>query len=409
MMGLSMNNRPSLRSAQILSGAALIFIFAACSDDPKPDGRNDYIPGVNQVTNQGGEADADDDGIDDVDDAIDDVDPGGEQDADLDAGADDVDDGEDDTGPEPDPQDNVCGEVIDLGTIGGSYQESFTVKFSDFDDRFRTICDESEDGRAEIVFQYELAGEGRLSVDSSFDAILELRADHCVDFQALECAVGAIDGYLGWSTRYLLVEKLNEDDPDEIEITITFDEFEGCDLEELGQARCLDEDRIEACDVTFGSPDIPFWLEFECPMGCEDDRCHGDSCQAPIVVTDQIAFTAYQHVLSNQHNSLGADACGPDGEAGEDLEGRELVFELPDLSTEQEVVVQASYNGLYVGQEISLLFKDGCQDQLACLDFHQGEEAYTFSPPADGTYYLFVDLPMDFDGETIIEIEIQDK
>lgn len=405
MIDISVKISASLGGASRFGAATLLIIaLAACSDDPQPRDDN-FIPGTNSTRNQDHESDVDDDADEEV--SGDDIQDDAAGDADPDAEDDDTDDGEDDTGP--DPQDNICGDLIELGLLEGSYQESFTVNFADYDDRFRTTCDESAQGRNEVIFHFELAGEGRLSVDASTELIFETRSHHCADFHALECFAGSVDGYIGWPPQYLLIEKLNDADPDEVEITISYEEFDECLEEELGQSECLDGQQIRACNTSFGSPDTPHWLEFNCPAGCEDDRCRGDSCDAPILVTDQIALTAHHHVLSDQHNSLGVDACGPEGGVGEDLEGRELVFQFPDLSLDQEVVVQAVHDGLYVGQEINLLFKDGCDDQLACLDFHQGEDVYSFSPPDDGTYFLFVDLPQGFDGKTIVEIQILDK
>lgn len=375
------------------------FLLAACSGDPGPD-PGPMIPGTNQNTG----ADVEDGDADEIDDT---------GDADLESDTDDVQDVDDEEDGADDSEDNqgnqgdsLCGEVIDLGVISDSYEEVLRVEFQDAEDRFRTTCQESQEGRAEVIFQYRLEGEGKLSVTSDDDIILELRGDFCVDQQALECGVGEINDYIGWPAQYLLVEKLTEDTPDEVEITLRYEKFQECEVAEIGTSECVGADRIEVCDVTFASPDRPNILEFDCPAGCENDRCIGDSCSAPIVVTDSIEVTAMQHVLSNAHNSLGANICGPAEGPGEDLEGRELVFALTDLTSTSEVVITTALHSLYPEQEINLLFKESCDDQTACLDFHQGAGTYSFTPIAAGTYYLFVDLPLDFDGETTINIEI---
>lgn len=400
-----MTERP-LRRRQIpfvLLAASLLFV-GACSDDPDPGG--DIIPRTNYQSGP----DVDDGDIEDVGD----VDEGDADDAeDVDQGdsgdADDAGDGDAHEDPDENQGDSVCGAIIDLGVISGPYEETFIVEFADADDRFRTTCEESEDGHPEVIFQYELEGDGNLSVSSAEEVILELRGDACVDQQAVVCAVGELKDYMGWPTQYLLVEKLNDDTPDQVQITIRYDQFNECEVSEIGDSACVDDERIRACDVTFAAPDIPNWLEFDCPAGCEDDRCTGDSCSAPIVVTESIEFTTLQHILHNEHNSLGVDQCGPSGGEGEDLEGRELVFALTDLASDSEVIISASQDSYYVGQQINLLFKEQCEDETICLDFHQGDGVYTFIPPAAGTYYLFVDLPMDFDGETSISIEIRDN
>lgn len=388
-----------------LSVVVVAFLLAACSGDPGPD-PGPMIPGTNQ--NAGTDVEDDDtNGINDKNDA----DP--ESDTDDGQDADDEDDGVDDPdknqGNQGNQDDSLCGEVIDLGLLTGSFSETLTVEFQDADDRFQTTCQESQGGRAEVIFQYRLEGDGKLSVSSADDVILELRGDACVNQQAIECGVSEIRDYIGWPTQYLLVEKLTDETPDTVEITLSYEQFEACEVAEIGQAECIDASRISACDVTFASPDRPNWLEFDCPTGCENDRCLGDSCSAPIIVTESSQFTALQHVLQNVHNSVDTASCGPDGGAGEDLEGRELVFEFPNLSTGSEVIITATQESYYIGQEISLLFKDSCDDGTACLDFHKGDGTYTFVAPAAGTYYLFVDLPMDFDGETSVNIEIRDN
>lgn len=390
-------------SSLYLSVIVAAFLLAACSGDSGPD-PGPMIPG----SNQNGGADVDDDDTSELDDAGD-TDP--ESDADKNQNDDALDDANDDTGDnqgnsDDNQGDSLCGEIIDLGLLTGSFEETFTVEFQGADDRFQTICQESQGGRPEVIFHYQLEGDGKLSVSSADDVILELRGDACVNQQALECAVGELRDYIGWPPQYLLVEKLSDETPDEVEVTLRYEKFEECEVAEIGTSECVDADRIKVCDVTFASPDRPNILEFECPAGCANDRCLGDSCSAPIVVTDSIEFTAMQHVLTNAHNSVGANSCGPSEGPGENLEGRELVFALTDLTSTSEVVITTALHSLYPEQEINLLFKESCDDGTACLDFHQGAGTYSFTPIAAGTYYLFVDLPLDFDGETTINIEI---
>lgn len=401
--------------------ALLLFVSTACSDDPKPN--SNYIPGADTTdVNDGRDVEEEDDkdgnGSGEFDDGTDlsDADSDPDEDTSGKGDADDADDNNDaDPGsdggnnPGPDDQTGLCGDMKNLGTLAGSYQETFTVDFTEQDDRFRTTCAESRPGSAEAIFHFELEGEGFLDISSSSDVILELRGDACVDQQSLVCEVGAIDSYFGWPPRYLLVEKLDPDDPDEVEITLTYEQHQECDGMQIGESSCIDDEEIKVCGVTFAAPDEPSWLHFRCPDGCEDDRCRGDFCGNPIIVTDTIEFTAYQHVFLNRHNNKDVNACGPDGGKGEDLEGRELVFQLPDLRTTQEVVVELSHDSLYFGQEPSLLFKESCDDWSICVDFFKGDGEFTFHPPSDGTFYLFVDSADDFDGQISIRIEIRDN
>lgn len=383
----------------------MICAWAGCSNDPDPG--PDIIPSANTggkdtgSTSDSGDADVEDVGGD-ADAARDTLDDSGGGDADVgELGGDaDADADENGDGGDGDPVDPLCGAVIELGDLSGGYDESFTLDFTQYEDRFSTSCTGVASG-SEAVFAFRLVDPGNLHVSSDAPLAIELRVNSCRDSDRLFCSE-VIDVELNVGPKfYLVVEHLEGAAIDDAELQIRYESPEVCD--EVGLSECLDEETLRACNVRRSSPDIPRWGESECPTGCADDRCLGDSCAAPIVVEDEVDLVASHLVLFDQHNSFEVDNCGPNNTPGEFLMGRELVFELPNLTPEHRVVVE-TYHPV---ETFSLLFKESCDDEQVCLDQMVGEGPHIFEPPAEGTYYLFAETHSDLEGSFEIRVEVQ--
>lgn len=400
----------AVRSIKYIVPLLLFVLWVGCSDDSGP--AYDRIPsansGANRDTENGvngtgnnGTDDVTDEGDQDVEDTND-----GSKDGEVYSDIEDDDSDTDDWPGDPNNphMDPLCGPIIPLGDLSGGFEETFTLNFNALEDRFTTSCAGVAAG-PEAILSFRLAEPGQLEVVSDSSLSMDLRANSCRDTSRLFCS-DSIDAEMTSTTPYfyLVIERMEGNQAETAEVTIRFMGFETEACDEVGVAQCLDEEILRACNTMRASPDIPRWNQAYCPSDCVDNRCLGDSCAAPIVVEDVVELIGSQLVLFDNHNSMGADNCGINGVAGEDLMGRELVFELPNLTPGHRVHVETQHPS----EEFQLLFKDSCSDQQACLDMAVGQGPHIFQPPVAGTYYLFADTLTDVEASFEIRVEIEE-
>lgn len=440
----------------LAAAAALSMSVLACSEDdngasPSPSNNNqedpdagadaDVDPDPDADTGPGTDADADPDPDADVG-------PDPDADADLDPDADvdpdpDADNGENGEEEYPKEEDWLCGPQINLGELGVGETE-LDVDFDSFDNTLSTECDVDGSSSA-AIFRFDVpSGQdviGELEIVTDDEVTGELREFHCND-QDSE-SFGCLDDdqrelLQPGMTYFLVLESVQESPPEDPEVTLNFEEYPGC-MDPGGQ--CVDDDTVETCQLIFPTaPDQPIEVVQQCPTAeCTDDACVGDSCDNPISVTSSFEWSGTNATFFDEHNSSEEieDKDDPDditcfsvlewdddGEIEEvravDTPGRDLVFEVGDLSDDDEIVVSADYEpfvpSMQEDDEVTVVFKDSCSDVADCLHAVSGPlvedgSEVTFSVDEAGgasTIFVFIDTTMEFAGHLDISIKVED-
>lgn len=374
---------------------ALVMVLAltACSEDPDPVGNHQ-----NFGTNTGQDTGHDDTGELD---AGDDVGPGDDVEDDPDIGPDVADgDVEEDVDEE---EVNPCGPVIDLGVLEDGVQ-TLIIDFDDWEDHLATTCPNAAGGNT-AIFSFTLAEAGNLTVDPAEPVAIGFRSHNCVNDSAeLLCEEDGpldVNGVPGIQFFWVF-EKLPDtpDTPFEVELHLRVDQQ--CP-DEFGDAFCVDQEIVEVCNVTFTSPDIPFWLQGQCPLSCEDDRCVGDRCDNAVRISESTDFGGITLGLTDSLDSAEVASC--EGPTGEELTGigRDFVVELEDLTTDHLVHVEMTHAH---GSSAFILIKSTCSSEAECVEVWTGDGPWTFEPPADGNYFLIVDSELEWEGEFELSIDI---
>lgn len=396
-----LNHKISLIFVAALLGISL---GGACSDPERP--KNTVIPsGDTGLEADSGELDSGDHDVDpsehdtgiDVDgDTISDTD-GLDTDSDVDHDTEvGVDAGPDVGEPNPYPR---CGPVVDLGWLMPGKQ-ALTIDFLMLEDHLKTGCSNAKIDSNEAVFSFRLSDEGMMNLTSSSPIVSELRRSPCEnDGLALFCKDnGLSDKVAGAGVWFLVLEQLKDSSADVVNVELELIPTPVCD--DTGVSQCVDGSTVEICDITATSPDISRLTIGTCAKGCADGRCLGDSCEAPIVVTDRVDVQGDGVVYNDTHDSRAGAGCH---EEANDYNEPELVFELPNLVAGNKVVVAT------VGDVVphNILFKSSCEETSACLGYFEETSPVSWDVPADGTYYVIVENGGWAPGEFQINIEIK--
>lgn len=392
-------------------------MWIGCSDDTDSQGDGNFQPApANTSTNNTdpspnadagfdtGESDADepdgDAGLDDADAAADS--------GDVTSPPDDVAVSEDasssdNTDPgEPAPQPCEIGK--DLGALEEGSHE-VTLEFGVPDGPFSAQCEHDGSGEMAVAaFSLKAVGDLSIVVDDAENTGLELRnLGVCPGSTLLGCEDEELsfDG-LPWNNEmFLMIHRLPGHAQDTVDVTFDVSPHELC--ESLGDRRCVDDEFIERCQHTQISPDEPVWIDHRCPAGCNDDRCIGDRCSDPIVVTASIDIEGSITGMHDYHQWSDQPDCGLEDDA--EAIGKDLVFRLADLKAGDQVDVEIDYP--VDNDDAAIFIKESCDDSASCEALWEGETTIGFSPPHDGDFYLVVDATERYVGSVGISIDIQ--
>lgn len=380
-----------------MAALGLLLTMAACSEDEDSSNIGNFSPGNGQTEQDVGtedvedEVDADDVEVDapQPEDVGDDADPPPE-----DAGE------EEDVEPvEPDPE--PCEPIIELGTLTEDVQ-TVTFEFEDYEDWSTTTC-ENTLGGSEAVIEFRLADIGTAFAEPNTPVAMGVRQGDCADPEDEHfCSEGEFsEGLPQGLDFFMVVERLPDTEEGPVEIDFWLEGVEDCE-EDIGESICIDDQVIEACNITGASPDVPRRYQADCPTSCSGDRCVGDTCENPLQVSASTHIEGSTLGLFDEHDSAEVDSCSEE-EGGLETLGRDLMIELQDLTPDHQVDVDFSHN---FGDPAVILVKEECGSSAACLETWKGEGEWTFEPPSEGNFFLIVDARWGWDVEGTFELSI---
>ena len=348
---------------------------------------------------------------------------GGDEDAGVDAG--DVADDPDDVGPQEDTGENGddngdddngdddeipdgCPSVHNFGELGelDGGTETESIEFDTWDGQeLSTECDDVVDGDELAMIRFETDEPGALTLEFSDPVAMDLRFGGCDDSAGqVLCGDQTFEDTefpRSSSGVFSLVEPVGDTPLDSVELTVTFEPQPVCDMNTF-EPTCVDDETINVCTFTSYSPDVERDIEVECPVGCEGERCVGDSCDNPIEVSAPMFVQATTRGLHNEFDSEGVESCEVDGSTM--TPGDDFVIELPDLSTDNEVSINLEHDH---GTQAVVEIMSECAGQGECLEAWRGEEQQVFVPPESGDYYLVIgsEIALDADFQFLVEID----
>ncbi|RVU42568.1 hypothetical protein EA187_15365 [Lujinxingia sediminis] len=404
MMRSSFHSAASLR--RTLTLLAALAISVACSSEPDgPDRTIDIVDDVGAGEDAGdldsGQPDADVSEPGDVDDDVE----GPDADASMpDADADDPEvdepdaedpdasDAEEPDTDEPDvelPPTECDAATIDLGVLEAGAN---VVELGPGLDAVAGInaCD-SVAQSSSVIVRFELPADGVLSFDGEAIAVslLQQPCSGVGGFCASE--IGALNVIAG-VPFYAAVAR-----PDvETQLDVVYSPHQAC--EPVGQMTCVDASQLEACTTGFASIQVPIWVTSECPAGCENDACVGNSCDNPIVVEESISLQIRGEALSNTFDNFGAPNCVWDTPS----EGRELVFQVENVQVGETIAVEIDDPLNFY--RVSIL--SSCAQSAECLASDVPGAVMEFEASEAGTYFVVIDSDLDIPAAPEIRVEV---
>ena len=376
-----------------------IATFGACSPDDGPRDNGFSSNGENTNQDNDGTADAGDNG-----DTNDNPDANG--------GDPDANDGNGDNGENGDNGDNDenggsdddyprevvtdCGPIIDVGEleIDGPPQ-IVELELNDFDNALSASCGESAGGDVAILeFETPFFVAATVDIEVDAPADIEVRPGSCSADPgpfSLGCSSGPFtEAVLSGQTHHVFVQP-HDDATEDLELEIDLEEMPDC-YDEDGEpisahTSCIDDDTALVCDYMIASADVPREYEFDCPTECGDDRCQGDHCDDPIVVSagDSFEWTGFSRGFMNHHNSIEeVDAAIDDGQeptcllsdddedygmGGLGTMGRDIVVEVQELSQGDQIVVDIDHAD---PDAVIVFVKSDCANTAQCMDVWDG-------------------------------------
>ncbi|WP_146618356.1 hypothetical protein [Lujinxingia litoralis] len=394
---------------------ALLAMGTACSSEPGGSERPiDRIDDVGGDTDADGldvglpDADASDVNDPDVEDTDADADlPDADADADLpdaDADAEDLDadvdepdadadadiadaDADEPDAEEPEPS---CAEaIIDLGVLESGVQA--VTLTPDLDAVAGLGACQGSASAEYVVLRFELPADGVLSFDGEGTAV-SLLQQPCSGVGAF-CAseFGELNVIAG-APLYAAVAL-----PDvETQLDVVYSPHQAC--EPAGQMACVDAGQLEACTTGFASMQVPIWVTSQCPAGCENDACVGNSCENPIVVQESISLQVRGEALSNTFDNFGSPNCAWDTPS----EGRDLVFQVEGVEVGETIAVEIDDPLNFY--RVSIL--SSCAQSAECLASDVPGAVMEFEASEAGTYFVVIDSDLDIPAAPEIRVEV---
>ncbi len=384
----------------------LLSALTACSDDPEPTGNFHTGNGDDDDVSVDAGADI---GVEDVtpdadigvEDVTPDADVAAPEEVEIDTGA----DAEPDVDDEELPPVDGCAEAINLGELEPFEEQTVTIDFDEWGNQTSVSCDNAVEDSNEAVLAFRLPDDGVVTIDSEQPLAMGLRVDDCYASGDGLCREEGINVSLQANLYFFVViEKLPATGEGEIELEIFYRDYPPCDASEH-EPSCVDDEAVETCQTTFNSPDIERIYHAVCPMGCYNDRCVGDTCDAPIAVDASMTLQGGTLGYYNEMNSYEPTGCEhPEAEELQ-MGGREFVVELADLTADQEVTIEWSHSHNHFAV---LQIKEECDVGASCLMSALDEDVTTFYPPEDGNYFLIFDSSQQMEASFDVAIDIEE-
>ncbi len=407
----------SSRFIMIISAIFLMVGLSACGEEP-----NNSRPVFNNT--QGGDTDKKDVGNDDVD-----TNDGGKNDIDdlLDVPKDDIDTNtntdteteDQDTLPDDDttvPPDSKCdsnchsskvcvdgkcvldtaarkcGDATDLGKLKIGVKKTAEGTLFRTSNVISTSCGPDDDILpigAEAVFKFTVEQDSRIDFKAKwlgqFDGLIAFHTDSCeipgstMDscFDHEQQSFYALAGH-----DYFMIVELNHGRSDDFTVELTAKTIE-----------CIPGPNSNTCvDGSFNRCEgVGVIAEYNCAAGCTgaNTQCLGNSCDEPIIVTASTTFTGKNQAYNDQYDFQYINGCEVDGHEIP-TPGPEIIFMLPNLTQGQVVIVDAQTNDLN-SNAIFITSNCGLPSKINCLATAYDDEILTWTAPADGDYFVFIE------------------
>lgn len=294
-----------------------------------------------------------------------------------------------------------CGAAEDLGQLALGDTLTIDDSLRNASDLLTTTCGAAEGEEAIFRFSVDETVQVHFSATwhGQFDGVVEFRKDSC------EVPASANDPCFDHEQRsfraepghdyYMIVEK-SVGRAHDFTIELEVDEA-GC---VPGTDECT-SDTLTRC-LSNGNEE-----NYECADECNAaaTHCRGDTCEEAIVVTAPATFTGDTAGYHGAYEFYDITACEVDG-SSVNTPGQEVVFVLPNLNAGQAVTVDAATNDSN-SNAIFITGECGRPDEISCLATTFVDEVLTWTVPADGTYYVFVDRVSSVASTFQYSIDIQ--
>lgn len=384
-----------------LMGAFVLLVSLGC--DPGDDNNITDIPPGNNGQSDGGDVDDDMD-VEDLDaqDAGDTEDPDASDSTDeTDGDTDDADGGDTDGGDLACQSDDECaaGEICldeacvtetpeskceaatDLGTLDVGSTVTGSGDLFAASDMTANACS-SKENPGEVMFRFKAGDDGLVRFDATYDgafgATVEYRGYNCGNIEDVDvsCYDSEETFFATGGTEYLVIVELDSPRGGNFSIDLSLEA--GC---QTGDQAC-DGGDLKFC--TGDGFDI-----YGCAGGCATATCMGDSCANPIQVTGSASFNGDLAGYSDNYNfEDSAEFCSTGAGTPIPTPGQELVFELPNLSQGQTIVVDTESND---NNANAIFIANNCGEPFACAEASLLDENLEWTAPSDGTYYVIID------------------
>jgi hypothetical protein len=289
-----------------------------------------------------------------------------------------------------------------FGALGDGATVEHRTEFRELPNPFSSNCGFGGTGLHEVIyFQVGDLGTLTVEVEGAAEVGFELRGGaYCPGPTIFACFVGGFElSNMNWNQHYYLVIHPADAEAEDVDVTLSYAFEEVCEPE--FSRRCVDDEILEVCTTTFFSPDVPRWRAFDCPAGCAEDLCIGDSCNNPFVVSGSIQFAGQLGGMENSIDNTESDTCVGLGPV--ETPSRDMVILLEGLQAEQEVSILVEGPGAV--EEAVIMVKESCGSDQACTALWEGELDVVFEAPAAGDYYLILDSRTLLAGYIEVSIE----
>lgn len=240
-----------------------------------------------------------------------------------------------------------------------------------------------------VILRFELAENSQIAFPSSDATLLQ---STCSAVGAFCVDAGVAFNALSGVELYVAVERPTEASS----ITIDVTPLVPCSPE--GERTCVDGARIEACTTGFASPQVATRVVVDCPQGCEDNACRGDTCANPILVDSAVTVEAAGEALSNSFDNQGATGCSWDTPSL----GREVVFQVDQVEAGENIEITITDPIRFY--RVSIM--QSCSETAECLESAVLGSVLTYEAPASGTYFVVVDAEFDLPAAPQISVEV---
>ncbi|GEM_PF-4453580 len=385
--------------------ATVLSMMVACGESDPPENGSDLVPpeplpdvadvsdasdGGSDMGDLGSDAGDASDAAEDMSDAQPDMD-GGDSGPELCGG--------EECGPQETCENDVCklpasvqcNGATDKGSVAVGETVTLTGDFTgDVGDGLTTSCSGDRAETPEKVFSFVVQEDSLFTMSAdfpgAFDAKVEFRRSSCEN-PASDKTVCRDDNTGFWAaageTVYVVVEH-DSGPAGSFTIDLTANAAP-CDPNSY---TCNAQGNLEYCEYD-SQNETTSVVEYQCPDGCNNGACTGDSCSDPIVVTGSGGtYAGDGEAFSDQMDFTNASQCII-SDPQPTTDGAELVFEIP-IQSGETLTVDASADSAD-----HLIFISGScgpdPSQFACFD-ETNDETLTFSPTTgNGTVYVIVD------------------